>query len=45
MTNDPSPPPAATLTRALTLLMIVLMLAAMIYAGWIAAINWSHISV
>ncbi len=33
------------LTRALTLLVLVLMLAAILYSGWIAIQNWSHIGV
>jgi hypothetical protein len=38
-------PPATALTRALSLLMIALMLVAIAYCSWIAIRNWSHISV
>ena len=38
-------PPATALTRALSLLMIALMLVAIVYSFWIAMRNWSHISV
>ena len=41
-----SPPsPAAGLTRALSLLVLSLMLGSIIYAAWIAIRNWSHIGV
>lgn len=33
------------LTRALTVLVLVLMLGAILYSGWIAIQNWSHIGV
>lgn len=38
-------PPAAGLTRILSLVMIALMLGSIIYAAWIALVNWSHIGV
>jgi hypothetical protein len=37
--------PGAGLTKALSLLMIALMLGSMVYAAWIAIRNWSHIGV
>ena len=40
-----STPPAASLTKALAALVIVLMLVAIVYATWIAILNWSHIGV
>lgn len=44
--SEPSfSPPAAALTRGLSLLVIALMVAAMVYAGWIVVRNWSHIGV
>ncbi len=38
-------PPAAGIIRALSLLMIALMVGAIIYATWIVIANWSHIGV
>lgn len=38
-------PPAAALTRALSLVIVALMLVAAVYATWIAIRNWSHIGV
>jgi hypothetical protein len=40
-----SSPPAAGVTKALSALVIALMLGAIIYAAWIAIRNWSHIGV
>jgi hypothetical protein len=40
-----SSPPAAGVTKALSALVIALMLGAIIYATWIAIRNWSHIGV
>ena len=37
--------PALALTTALSWLVIALMLAAIIYAGWIAIVNWNRIGV
>ena len=42
---DLSSPPAASVTRPLAGLVIVLMLVAVVYATWIAIRNWSHIGV
>jgi hypothetical protein len=42
---EPSVPPLYTALRLLGALVLVLMLAAIGYASWIAAVNWSHISV
>ena len=38
-------PPGTGLTRALSVVMIVLMLGAIIYASWIVLRNWHHIGV
>ena len=40
-----APPPAWTLTRALCLLILLLMLIGIVYAGWIVLVNWSSITV
>ena len=40
-----SSPPATGVTKALSLLVIALMVVAIIYATWIAIRNWSHIGV
>lgn len=37
--------PAAGVTKALAALVLVLMLVAIVYATWIAILNWSHIGV
>ena len=38
-------PPAVGLTKALSLVIIVLILAAAGYAAWIAVVNWNAIGV
>jgi NADH:ubiquinone oxidoreductase subunit 4 (subunit M) len=38
-------PPASGVTKALSLVVIALMVVAIIYAAWIAIRNWSHIGV
>ena len=45
MPNQVEAPPGAGLTKALSLLVIVLMLGAIAYAAWTAIRNWSHIGV
>lgn len=45
MPNHSDAPPGAGLTKAVSLLMIALMLGAVAYAAWIAIRNWSHIGV
>jgi hypothetical protein len=37
--------PGAGLTKALSLLIIALMLGSIAYAAWIAIRNWSHVGV
>lgn len=45
--SDPtrSPVPAAGLGRALSLLVLALMVGSILFAAWIAIRNWSHIGV
>jgi hypothetical protein len=43
--SQPNVPPAAALSRALSLVMIVLMLGAIAYAAWIAIRYWNDIGV
>jgi hypothetical protein len=44
--NPPdSAPPAAALARALSWLVIALIAAAVVYASWIAFVNWDDIAV
>jgi hypothetical protein len=43
--NQVAAPPDAGLTKALSLLVLVLMLGAIVYAGWIAIRYWSDIGV
>ncbi len=38
-------PPAVVVTRTLSLVILVLMLVSILYAGWIVVVNWSHIGV
>lgn len=45
MPNHGDTAPNAGLTKALSLLVIVLMLGSIVYATWIAIRNWSHIGV
>jgi hypothetical protein len=45
MPNHNDAPPGASLTKALSLLMMALMLGAIGYAAWIAMRYWSHIGV
>lgn len=45
MPDSVSQPPAASLTRLLSWLVIALMALASLYALWMVARNWSHIGV